>query len=167
MRSLYKISHSWQILISIIVSHTQYNSTWTIGMIMAFKKVNLHGRIYMRWTIMPKDKLTHLGTCIRTARHAYKLTLQELADQFHMTIKTIQNIGKWTMVLSLEMLYSIVNRLGISAHIPFNPLSSDKEEEIHLFIGLLQTCTPRQRKFLLSILICIAEQLSTFWFCAN
>ena len=41
---------------------------------------------------MPKDKLAHLGNCIRAARHDCKLTQQELADDCHVAIKTIQNI---------------------------------------------------------------------------
>lgn len=70
---------------------------------------------------MPKDKLAHLGSCIRAARHDCKLTQQELADDCHVAIKTIQNIEKGQMNPSFEILYPIVNRLGISANILFNP----------------------------------------------
>ena len=41
---------------------------------------------------MPKDKLSYLGNCIRQARNDCNLTQQDLADQSHVAIKTIQMI---------------------------------------------------------------------------
>ena len=43
---------------------------------------------------MPKDKLSYLGNCIRQARNDCNLTQQDLADQSHVAIKTIQMIEK-------------------------------------------------------------------------
>ena len=54
---------------------------------------------------MPKDKLIHLGDCIRTGRNACNLTQQELADQSCVAIKTIQLIEKGQMNPSYEILY--------------------------------------------------------------
>ena len=95
---------------------------------------------------MPKDKLAHLGSCIRAARHDCKLTQQELADDCHVAIKTIQNIEKGQMNPSFEILYPIVNRLGISANIQ------------HL-IGKFQVCRSEDRKFMLNTVDCMVEQL--------
>ena len=61
--------------------------------------------------IMPKYKLAHLGSCIRAARHDCKLTQQELADDCHVAIKTIQNIEKGQMNPAFDILYPIVNRI--------------------------------------------------------
>ena len=80
---------------------------------------------------MPKDKLAHLGNCIRAARHVCKLTQQELADDCHVAIKTVQNIERGLMNPSFEILYPIVNRLGISANILFNPEISDEDMDIY------------------------------------
>ncbi len=108
---------------------------------------------------MPKDKLAHLGNCIRAARHDCKLTQQELADDCHVAIKTIQNIEKGQMNPSFEILYPIVNRLGISANILFNPDSTEDEEEIQHLIGKFQVCRSEDRKFMLNTVDCMVEQL--------
>lgn len=108
--------------------------------------------------IMPKDKLAHLGSCIRAARHNCKLTQQELADDCHVAIKTIQNIEKGQMNPSFEILYPIVNRLGISANILFNPDSTEDEEEIQHLIGKFQVCRSEDRKFMLNTVDCMTEQ---------
>lgn len=107
---------------------------------------------------MPKDKLAHLGSCIRTARHDCKLTQQELPSP-HVAIKTIQNIEKGQMNHSFEILYPIVNRLGISANILFNPDSTEDEEEIQHLIGKFQVCSSEDRKFMLNTVDCMVEQL--------
>ena len=107
---------------------------------------------------MPKDKLVHLGSCIRAARHDCKLTQQELADDCHVAIKTIQNIEKGQMNPSFEILYPIVNRLGISANILFNPDSTEDEEEIQRLIGKFQICHPQERKFMLNTVDFMTEQ---------
>ena len=108
---------------------------------------------------MTKDKLAHLGSCIRAARHDCKLTQQELADDCHVAIKTIQNIEKGQMNPSFEILYPIVNRLGISANILFNPDSTEDEEEIQHLIGKFQVCRSEDRKFMLNTVDCMVEQL--------
>lgn len=108
--------------------------------------------------IMPKDKLAHLGNCIRAARHVCKLTQQELADDCHVAIKTVQNIERGLMNPSFEILYPIVNRLGISANILFNPEISDEDMDVEHLIGKFQICHPRERKFMLNTVDCMAEQ---------
>lgn len=107
---------------------------------------------------MPKDKLVHLGSCIRAARHDCKLTQQELADDCHVAIKTIQNIEKGQMNPSFEILYPIVNRLGISANILFNPELSDEDTDVKHLIGKFQVCEPQERKFMLNTVDCMTEQ---------
>lgn len=107
---------------------------------------------------MPKDKLMHLGNCIRAARHDCKLTQQELADDCHVAIKTIQNIEKGQMNPSFEILYPIVNRLGISGDVLFNPELSDEDLDVKRLIGKFQICHPQERKFILNTVDCMAEQ---------
>ena len=76
-----------------------------------------------------------------------------------MAIKTIQNIEKGQMNPSFEILYPIVNRLGISANILFNPDSTEDEEEIQHLIGKFQVCNSEDRKFMLNTVDCMVEQL--------
>lgn len=108
---------------------------------------------------MPKDKLVHLGNCIRAARHVCNLTQQELADECHVAIKTVQNIEKGLMNPSFEILYPIVNRLGISANILFHPDSTEDEEETQHLIGKFQACNVADRKFVMNTVDCMVEQL--------
>lgn len=84
---------------------------------------------------------------------------QDLADQTHVAIKTIQMIEKINP--SYEILYPLIKRLGISANTLFNPEISDTNEEIQRFIGKFQACTPENRKILLNTLDYLAEQLLT------
>lgn len=111
--------------------------------------------------IMPKDKLSYLGNCIRQARNDCNLTQQYLADQSHVAIKTIQMIEKGKINPSYEILYPLIKRLGISANTLFNPEISDADEEIQRFIGKFQACIPENRKILLNTLDYLAEQLLT------
>ena len=60
---------------------------------------------------------------------------------------------------SFEILYPIVNRLGISANILFNPDSTEDEEEIQHLIGKFQVCRSEDRKFMLNTVDCMVEQL--------
>ena len=108
---------------------------------------------------MPKNKLVHLGNCIRTARNACNLTQQELADQSCVAIKTIQMIEKGQMNPSYEILYPIIKRLGISANTLFDPEISDEDKEFQYFIGKFQACSPEHKMILLNTLNCLAEQL--------
>ena len=86
--------------------------------------------------IMPKDKLSYLGNCIRQARNDCNLTQQDLADQSHVAIKTIQMIEKGKINPSYEILYPLIKRLGISANTnilhdgvvkKYNILKNDRE----------------------------------------
>lgn len=62
---------------------------------------------------------------------------------------------------SFEILYPIVNRLGISANILFNPDSTEDEEEIQHLIGKFQVCSSENREFMLNTVDCMVEQLLT------
>lgn len=107
---------------------------------------------------MPNDKATHLGNCIRSARIACHLTQQQLADDCHVAVKTIQNIEKGTMNPSYEILYPIVNRLGISANILFNPEISEADKDLERIIGKVQVCTPQERSFIANTVDCMVNQ---------
>lgn len=110
---------------------------------------------------MPKDRLMHLGDCIRTARNACNLTQQELADQSCVAIKTIQLIENGQMNPSYEILFPIIKRLGISANTLFDPEISETDEKNQRFIGKFQACSPANREVLLNTLDYLAEQLLT------
>lgn len=107
---------------------------------------------------MPKNTATHLSNCIRAARQACDLTQQELADQCHVAVKTVQKIENGTMNPSFDILRPIVRRLGISGDILFYPELSDEELDIKQLIGKFQSCRPQERKFMLNTVDCMAEQ---------
>lgn len=108
---------------------------------------------------MPIDKVKHLGTRIRTARKGCKLTQQELADQSGVSVKTVRNIETGKMNPSYEILFPIINRLGLSASDLFNTEPDEQEEEIQRFIGKFRACNRINRTILLATLDFLAEQL--------
>ena len=108
---------------------------------------------------MPVDKIKHLGTRIRTARKGCKLTQQELADQSGVSVKTVRNIETGKMNPSYEILYPIINRLGLYASYLFNTETYDQEEEIQRFIGKFRASNRTNRTILLGTLDFLAEQL--------
>ncbi len=107
---------------------------------------------------MPKNTATHLSNCIRAARHACSLTQQELADQCHIAVKTVQKIENGTMNPSFDILWPIVRRLGISGDALFYPELSDEELDIKHLIGKFQICHPQERKFMLNTVNCMTDQ---------
>lgn len=108
---------------------------------------------------MPVDKVKHLGTCIRTARKQCNLTQQELADQSGVSVKTVRNIERGVMNPSYEILFPLVNRLGLSTSDLFNLKPDTQEEEIQRFIGKFRACNRTNQLILLSTLDFLAEQL--------
>lgn len=107
---------------------------------------------------MPKDTATHLGNCIRAARQSCRLTQQELADQCHVAVKSVQKIENGTMNPSFDILRSIVRRLGISGDLLFYPELSDEDTDVKHLIGKFQICEPQERKFMLNTVDCMTEQ---------
>ena len=108
---------------------------------------------------MPADKLQYLGNCIRTARKACSLTQQELADQTGVAVKTVRNIELGTMNPSYEILFPIVNRLGLTTSDLFNLEPNEREEEIQRFLGKFKACNRADQINLLNTLDFLAEQL--------
>lgn len=108
---------------------------------------------------MPVDKIKYLGACIRTARKHYGLTQQELADQSGVSVKTIRNIETGKMNPSYEILFPIINRLGLSTSDLFNVSPDEQEEEIQRFIGKFRACNRTNQLILLGTLDYLAEQL--------
>lgn len=108
---------------------------------------------------MPVDKLEYLGNCIRSARKACGLTQQELADQTGVAVKSVRNIELGTMNPSYEILFPIVNRLGLTASDLFNVEPNEREEEIQRFLGKFKSCNRANQIILLHTLDFLAEQL--------
>ncbi len=108
---------------------------------------------------MPVDKIKYLGACIRTARKHCGLTQQELADQSGVSVKTIRNIETGKMNPSYEILFPIINRLGLSTSDLFNLSPDEQEEEIQRFIGKFRACNRTNQLILLGTLDYLAEQL--------
>lgn len=107
---------------------------------------------------MPKDTATHLGNCIRAARQSCRLTQQELADQCHVAVKSVQKIENGTMNPSFDILRPIVRRLGISGDLLFYPELSDEDTDVKHLIGKFQICEPQERKLMLNTVDCMTEQ---------
>lgn len=108
---------------------------------------------------MPIDKLTYLGSRIRSARKDCGLTQQELADQSGLAVKTIQDVEHGRKNVTYETLCQLIERLGISPNSIFPTKMSAEDEAVQRFIGKFQNCNPNNRQILLSTLDFLAEQL--------
>ena len=110
---------------------------------------------------MPEDRLTYLGIRIRDARKACKLTQQELSDETGVSIKMIQSIENGSVNPSYEILFPIVNRLGLTTSDLFSVEPDQHKEEINRFLGKFRACNRANQMVLLNMLDFLAEQLLT------
>ena len=108
---------------------------------------------------MPIDVLTYLGNRVKGARKACKLTQQALSDQAGVSIKMIQSIEKGSVNPSYEVLFRIVNRLGLTTSDLFNIEPDKHDEEINRFLGKFRACNRDNQMVLLNTLDFLAEQL--------
>lgn len=98
---------------------------------------------------MPEDRLTYLGIRIHDARKACKLTQQELADETGVSIKMIQCIENGSVNPSYEILFPIVNRLGLTTSDLFSVEPDQHMEEINRFLGKFRACNRSNQLLLL------------------
>ena len=110
---------------------------------------------------MPMDIRTYLGNRVQQARKACKLTQQELSDQTGVSIKMIQCIENGSVNPSYEILFPIVNRLGLTTSNLFSIEPDEHEEEVNRFLGKFRACSRANQMVLLSTLDFLAEQLLT------
>lgn len=108
---------------------------------------------------MPEDKLKYLGIRIHDARKACRLTQQELADETGVSIKMIQCIENGSVNPSYEILFPLVNRLGLTTSNLFNMAPDQHEEEINRFLGKFRVCNRSNQLLLLETLDFLAEKL--------
>jgi len=110
---------------------------------------------------MPMDNRTYLGIRIHDARKACNLTQQELSDETGVSIKMIQCIESGKVNPSFEILFPIVNRLGLTTSDLFSVEPDEHEEEVNRFLGKFRACNRSNQLILLNTLDFLAEQLLT------
>ena len=108
---------------------------------------------------MPMDIRKYIGNRIRRERKACKLTQQELSDQTGVSVKMVQGIEKGSVNPSIDILYPIVKRLGLTTIDLFNLEQDEQEEEVNRFLGKFRMCNRANRKVLLNTVDFLAEQL--------
>ena len=108
---------------------------------------------------MPMDIHTYLGKRVQRARKACNLTQQELSDETGVSIKMVQDIEHGAVNPSYEILFPIVNRLGLTTSDLFNVEPDEHEEEINRFLGKFRACSRANQMVLLNTLDFLAEQL--------
>ena len=110
---------------------------------------------------MPKDILKHLGNRVRTARKDANLTQEKLSQQADVSVRHIAKIEKGEMNPSFEILYRLVNCLGISADTLFHPDLPSEEAEIKQLAGYYHSCdNPKDRELILETVQCMSRKLS-------
>mgnify|MGYP002509986087 CR=1 FL=1 len=110
---------------------------------------------------MPIDDLAALGQKMREARKGKSLTQQELSDETGVSIKMIQCIESGKVNPSFEILFPIVNRLGLTTSDLFSVEPDEHEEEVNRFLGKFRACNRSNQLILLNTLDFLAEQLLT------
>lgn len=108
---------------------------------------------------MPEDRLTYLGIRIHDARKACNLTQQELSDETGVSVKMIQCIENGSVNPSYEILFPLVNRLGLTTSDLFNVEPDAYTEEINRFLGKFRACNRSNQLLLLDLLDFLAERL--------
>ena len=108
---------------------------------------------------MSENKLTYLGIRIHDARKACKLTQQKLSDETGVFVKMIQCIGNRSVNPSYEILFLIVNRLGLTTSDLFSVEPDQHEKETNRFLGKFRACNRSNQLLLLDTLDFLAEQL--------
>lgn len=108
---------------------------------------------------MPIDRLIYLGQRIHDARKSCDLTQQELSDDTGVSLKTIQCIEKGAVNPSYDILFPIVNRLGLTTSNLFSTEPDEHEEEVSRFLGKFRACSRSNQIVLLNTLDFLAEQL--------
>lgn len=99
---------------------------------------------------VPSKRLKYLGDRIRTARNDLHLTQQAIADQTGVGLRHYQNIEKGLINPSYEILFTIIQRLALSADVLFYPEISHQDEEMRDLSCKFAACTKEERQFLLS-----------------
>ncbi len=87
------------------------------------------------------------------------MTQQELSDETGVSIKMIQCIEGGKVNPSFEILFPIVNRLGLTTSNLFSVEPDEHEEEINRFLGKFRACNRANQMVLLNTLDFLAEQL--------
>ena len=108
---------------------------------------------------MPMDIRKYIGNRIKRERKTCKLTQQDLSDQTGVSVKMIQGIEKASVNPSIDILYPIVERLGMTTIDLFNMEPDEQEEDVNHFLGKLRMCNRANRKVLLNTVDFLAEQL--------
>ena len=108
---------------------------------------------------MPIDIHAYLADRIKGARKACKLTQQKLSDQTGVSVKMIQDIEHASVNPSYDILFPIVNRLGLTTSDLFNVEPDEHEEEVNRFLGKFRACSRANQMVLLNTLDFLAEQL--------
>ena len=109
---------------------------------------------------MPIDDLTALGQRMREARKKKDLTLQELSDLSHVSVKQIANIEKGKMNPSYLILKALAKVLPISLDNLINPDVSPEVEGANQMKMLYCSCPSEMRETLLHHMQETAKELT-------
>lgn len=102
--------------------------------------------------------LEKLGASLLAARKGRNLTQQQLSDRSSISIRHIAKIEKGQMNPSFEVLYALVNNLGISADTLFFQRSEEDNREKEL-MGVFKSLNEQDRQFVLDIVQFLSAQL--------
>lgn len=108
---------------------------------------------------MSEDILKNLGRCMRDARKSRGLTQEELSDKANVSMRHISKIERGIMNPSYEILYALINCLGVSADVLFHPNATVAEKENKQLIGYYSACQPEDRKLVMATVQSLTKEL--------
>ena len=107
---------------------------------------------------MLEEQLIALGQRIKAKRKECSLTQQQLAEQCHLSVKTVQDAEAGRKNISYETLCILKERLGMCANDMFPGGTPVDDSTLQHILGKLQSCTPEHQILLLRTLDFLVEQ---------
>lgn len=104
------------------------------------------------------EVLKNMGQELRNARKARNMTQQQLADYTNHGLRHIQRIELGKVNPTFEMLYVLVNALGMSADPLFSPDMTDSEKEMWHLQAKLNACTEEESQMIIRTMDYLATQ---------
>ena len=99
-----------------------------------------------------------IGSRIKKARLAKKLTQEDLAEQVNVSVAFLSRVERGSSHINLKRLNQICTLLDVSEGYILNGASSDSTEYLNKeFIELLKKCSPEKQKMIYNVAKAIAE----------
>lgn len=99
-----------------------------------------------------------LGAILRELREEKGLTREELSERSDTGLRHVAAIELGEKNPSVDTLYRLIRSIGVSSDRVFYPELSSEDSQQELLIHLISTCSPKQKKLILSFVEMLRSQ---------